>query len=691
MNRFPCTTFPIGILVATILLGLCSTVATAAQASAISPIVDAGKLEERTDAEASISAALESGRSVFLFFYSDWCSSCQKEKTIIDRLEQEYSGRITFIRLNSERDSETFKKFGVSSFPTLLLITPRGSGGYHEQKFVGMTGENQLAQALGQVPSLDSRTAAMGVNTAPGVHSNRDAGSMDAYRLINSTSVDSGAPVYRPAVRAGEKDVALLMPWIVVFMATMAGAIIIGRRRLRSHSKKYEGVKMNFHVPAALGLALIVAACASTPAAPKAPTPAPITAPGTSAAPKTLTLPDIHGVFGSPVTFATHNELESYGFAFGPSDGQFGAIPTGDNSYIFYGAGGSTAACAGTPRAKGAFSFNGTLDHVIGGNGCTRLFGPGDAPQGWVFDRNYAGGGQVVRFEADGKRGWLMPFHGEVWWENPETSDHKCSVAGGSGSKVECFYSTLGLAVSLDNGKTFQVAGQILQPSQPMSVFTGRGTNMSVGYGSLIVADANGKHVDNPPANPNDAYFYLFYSDRLAGLPGACATGICMGVARATYTDVIAAALSGDPHRVAKVFKKYDAASPNSWTQPATSDTPDLSGTAGRYAPLWTDEPGGAAVIYDSRFDVYLAVYQTTAGIKVRASNDLIHWSRPIGDPYRETGRTLYYPTPIGETGDPTTGGVAPRVYFSSFPTGLFPDYRASVFESVPITLSSAR
>jgi hypothetical protein len=162
-----------------------------------------------------------------------------------------------------------------------------------------------------------------------------------------------------------------------------------------------------------------------------------------------------------------------------------------------------------------------------------------------------------------------------------------------------------------------------------------------------------------------------------------------LGVARAPYADVIAVALSGDPHKVAQVFHKYDGTSPNPWTQPATSDTPDLSGTAGKYAPLWTDEPGGAEVIYDSSFNVYLAVYQSSAGIKLRASSDLIHWSGPIGAPYHEAGRTLYYPTLLGETGDPTIAGPAPRVYFSSFPTGSFPDYTTSVFETVQLTLST--
>jgi hypothetical protein len=170
------------------------------------------------------------------------------------------------------------------------------------------------------------------------------------------------------------------------------------------------------------------------------------------------------------------------------------------------------------------------------------------------------------------------------------------------------------------------------KPSEPMSVFAGSGRNMFVGGGSLIVADANGKHLDNPPSDPSSAYFYLFYNDLSSGAPGPCARFLCTGIARARYADVIMAALSGDPHKVATVFHKYDGAGPDPWTQPATSDTPDQSGTAGKYAPLWIDQPGGSiGVIYDEAFDVYLAVYQTITGFRLRASNDLIHWTPPIG------------------------------------------------------------
>jgi len=105
--------------------------------------------------------------------------------------------------------------------------------------------------------------------------------------------------------------------------------------------------------------------------------------------------PGVRGVFGSPIAFANHDELASFGFNAGPSDGQFGAIPTGGGNYVFYGFAASSATCAGTTKVAGAYAFTGTLDHVTGSNGCTRVFGRGDGPQGWIFDKDYAGGGHI--------------------------------------------------------------------------------------------------------------------------------------------------------------------------------------------------------------------------------------------------------------------------------------------------------
>jgi hypothetical protein len=338
-----------------------------------------------------------------------------------------------------------------------------------------------------------------------------------------------------------------------------------------------------------------------------------------------------------------------------------------------------------------------------GGNANKKVLAPGAGPAGWTFDRDYAGGGQIVRFDdREGHAGWLMSFHGEYHWKNlANPPGYWCFIAN-TKMQVPCFYSGIGLAVSRDRGQSFKAVGQILQPIQSFSSYLNGASNLDVGYGSLLVADAQGRHLDNPPSSPREAYFYLIFSDKLpagADRSGVCPNLNCMGVARANYVDVIGAALSGDPHRVATVFHKYRASSADpwaeeSWTQPATGDMPDMSGAAGGFTPLWTDEvaPEGSA-IYDRSLDIYLVVYGSRGGIHIRASRDLIHWTKTVGViPFPTAPATTYfYPNLLGETEDPTIAGGSPRVYFSAFPANAFPNYKLSTFAYVQLMLTGSR
>ena len=162
------------------------------------------------------------------------------------------------------------------------------------------------------------------------------------------------------------------------------------------------------------------------------------------AAQSSNTPPVLSYVAGAPTTFAARADLDRYGFAGGPADGSFGAIPGRDGTYTFFGHAGSSAACAGSPRNRGIFAFVGTLDRVTGTNGCRMVVGHGDAPPGWIFDADYVGGGQTMRFAAAGKTGWFMLVRGEVHWRNPQTPNNLCR-------SVPCYYATIGLAVSSDS------------------------------------------------------------------------------------------------------------------------------------------------------------------------------------------------------------------------------------------------
>jgi len=394
-----------------------------------------------------------------------------------------------------------------------------------------------------------------------------------------------------------------------------------------------------------------------------------------------------------PTVFMAQQEMRRYGFVAGPSDGPFGAIPLGEDRYRFLGTAWAGAKCPLNARKEGVFGFTGTLDRVTGGDGCRALFGRGDGAPGWLFNANYSGGGQVIPLEDHhGKRLWLMTFRGEYHWKNPARADGLCggganpAFAGG----VPCYYSTLGLAVSTDGGNTFRVAGESLQLTDPLTASKGTDTSRNIGYGSLVVADANGRYLGHPLQDSKKAYVYLFFVSSGKDLPGACTVAQCAGVARARYDDLVSAVLSGNPYAVAKLFRKYDQSSPDPWGEPGSGASPDLSIGGGTFSPLYQG-PGIGIVIYDRAFDVYLGASMSFAtghpSIVIRTSTDLIHWSEPIGPPIDDGKRAVSYFTMLGETGEPSIAGSEPRIYFMSTAEGKV-GFQNAVFKVVKVKLS---
>lgn len=57
-------------------------------------------------------------------FYADWCAPCKMVAPILGDLSVEYEGRVKFYKINTEKDPEVAKAFGISSIPTLLFIKP---------------------------------------------------------------------------------------------------------------------------------------------------------------------------------------------------------------------------------------------------------------------------------------------------------------------------------------------------------------------------------------------------------------------------------------------------------------------------------------------------------------------------------------------------------------------------------------
>ena len=59
-------------------------------------------------------------------FYADWCAPCKMVSPILDELSIEFAGKIKVYKINTEKDPEVSKAFGISSIPTLLFIAQTG-------------------------------------------------------------------------------------------------------------------------------------------------------------------------------------------------------------------------------------------------------------------------------------------------------------------------------------------------------------------------------------------------------------------------------------------------------------------------------------------------------------------------------------------------------------------------------------
>ena len=59
-------------------------------------------------------------------FYADWCGPCKIVAPILEELADEYAGKLTVYKVNTEEQRELAGIFGIQSIPSLLFIPKEG-------------------------------------------------------------------------------------------------------------------------------------------------------------------------------------------------------------------------------------------------------------------------------------------------------------------------------------------------------------------------------------------------------------------------------------------------------------------------------------------------------------------------------------------------------------------------------------
>ena len=65
---------------------------------------------------------LKAEKPVLVDFWATWCKPCLMVAPILDELSEEYSDKISFVKLGVESNAKTAANYGVMGMPTLLIF-----------------------------------------------------------------------------------------------------------------------------------------------------------------------------------------------------------------------------------------------------------------------------------------------------------------------------------------------------------------------------------------------------------------------------------------------------------------------------------------------------------------------------------------------------------------------------------------
>ena len=65
---------------------------------------------------------LKSDLPVFVDFYADWCGPCKMMSPVIDKLAEEFDGKIKVGKVNVDENGDLAVKYGIMSIPNMVFF-----------------------------------------------------------------------------------------------------------------------------------------------------------------------------------------------------------------------------------------------------------------------------------------------------------------------------------------------------------------------------------------------------------------------------------------------------------------------------------------------------------------------------------------------------------------------------------------
>ena len=143
------------ILFITFVLAVATNVATAQEREATSKVKHLTYkefLKYVWDFEKSPETFVFKGKApAIVDFYADWCGPCRKVGPIMEKLANEYAGKLTVYKVNVDQEKDLAAAFQVRSIPMVLFFPKEGqpmkqTGALSEQDYRKIVEEKLLPQ-----------------------------------------------------------------------------------------------------------------------------------------------------------------------------------------------------------------------------------------------------------------------------------------------------------------------------------------------------------------------------------------------------------------------------------------------------------------------------------------------------------------------------------------------------------------